>query len=85
MANKYKKKRKTTNKTKDWLTDYYQTGRKFDKENCERREKEGKKESKGLKNLNSFEITCIVVIVLALIGLFIKLVVLKHGFMTPGI
>lgn len=85
MANKYKKKRETTNRTKGWLTDFYQTGREFDKENRERREKEGKKESKGLKNLNSFEITCIVVIVLALIGLFIKLVVLKHGFMTPGI
>ena len=27
----------------------------------------------------------IVIIILALIGLFIKLVVLKHGFWTPGI
>lgn len=85
MANKYKKKRETTNKTKDWLTDYYQTGREFDKENRKRREKEGKKEEKGLKNLNSFELTCIVIIVIALIGMFIKYFILGHGFWTTGI
>ena len=59
MANRYKKKRQTTNKTKDWITDYYQTGREFDKENRRRREEAGEKEEKGLRNLNAFELTCI--------------------------
>ena len=85
MANKYKKRRETTNKTKDWLTDYYQTGREFDKENRTRREKEGQKEEKGLKNLNSFELTCIVIIIVALIGMFIKYFILGHGFWTTGL
>lgn len=85
MSNRYKKNRKTTNKTKDWITDYYQTGREWDKENRKRREESGQQENKGLKNLNSFELTCIAIIIVALIGLFIKLVILKHGFWTPGI
>lgn len=84
MANRYKKKRETKNKTKGWITDYYNTGREWDKENRARREKEGKKEEKGLKNLNSFERTCIVIIILAALGMFIKYVVLGHGFWTPG-
>ena len=46
MANRYKKKRETTNKTKDWITDYYQTGREFDKENRRRREKGGRQRAK---------------------------------------
>ena len=85
MANRYKKKRETTNRTKDWITDYYRTGREFDKENRARREREGQKEEKGLRNLNSFEITCIVVIALALLGMVIKYLILGHGFWTPGI
>ncbi|MDO4869508.1 MAG: hypothetical protein Q4A65_04385 [Bacillota bacterium] len=85
MANRYSKKKKPVNKTKEWITDYYQTGREWDKDNKRRREEAGEKENKGLKNLNSFERSCIVIIILALIGLFIKLVVLKHGFWTPGI
>ena len=85
MANRYKKKRETTNRTKDWITDYYRTGREFDKENRARREKEGQKEEKGLRNLNSFEITCIVVIALALLGMIIKYFILGHRFWTPGI
>ena len=85
MANKYKKKRETTNRTKDWITDYYRTGREFDKENRARREREGQKEEKGLRNLNSFEITCIVVIALALLGMIIKYFILGNGFWTPGI
>lgn len=85
MANRYKKKRKPVNKTKDWITDYYQTGREWDKDNKRRREEAGEKEHKGLKNLNSFELWCIVIIIIGLIGLFIKLVVLKHGFWTVGI
>lgn len=84
MANKYKKKRETSNKTKGWLTDYYQTGREFDKENRARREKEGKKEERGLKNLNAFEMTCVVIIVLAALGMIIKYFILGDGFWTLG-
>ncbi|MCF0144700.1 MAG: hypothetical protein HUJ79_06380 [Firmicutes bacterium] len=84
MANRYKKKRETTNKTKDWITDYYQTGREWEKDNRRRREEAGEKEEKGLKNLNSFERGCIIVIGLALLGMFIKYVLLGHGFWTPG-
>ena len=85
MANRYKKKRETTNRTKDWITDYYRPGREFDKENRARREREGQKEEKGLRNLNSYEITCIVVIALALLGMIIKYFILGHGFWKPGI
>ena len=60
MANRYKKKREVRNKTKDWLTDYYQTGRQWDKENRERREKEGQKEEKGLRNLSCLLIYLII-------------------------
>ncbi|MDO4834615.1 MAG: hypothetical protein Q4A40_06235 [Bacillota bacterium] len=85
MANKYKKKRETKNKTKEWITDYYKTGREFDKENRQRREKEGRKEEKGLRKLNSFELTCIVIIALAVVGMIIKYFILGHGFWTTGI
>ena len=85
MANKYKKRRQTTNKTKDWITDYYQTGREFDKENRRRREEAGEKEEKGLRNLNSFELGCIIIIALAIIGMIIKYVILGHGFWDWGI
>ncbi|MGI6767017.1 MAG: hypothetical protein ACOX4R_07430 [Lentihominibacter sp.] len=84
MSNKSKKK-KARNKSKGWLMDYYMTGREFDKENRRRREEEGEKEKKGLRGLNSFELWCIVIIVVALVGLFIKLVILKHDFWQPGI
>ena len=85
MANRYKKKREVRNKSKDWLTDYYQTGREWEKDNRRRREEAGEKEEKGLRNLNSFELGCIVIIVLALIGMFIKYILLGHGFWTTGI
>ena len=55
--------------------DYYNTGREFDKENRRRQEEEGN-HPKGLKNLNSFELGCIIVIVLGLVGCFIRYVVL---------
>lgn len=84
MANRFKKKN-VRNKSKDWLVDYYQTGREFDKENRRRREERGEKENKGLKNLNSFELWCIVIIVIGIIGLIIKLFVLDHDFMKPGL
>lgn len=74
-SGKKKHKKKTRNKSKDWLMDYYNTGREFDKENRRRQEAEGNS-PRGLKNLNSFEWGCIVVIVLGLIGCFIRYVVL---------
>ena len=85
MANRYKKKREVRNKSKDWLTDYYQTGREWEKDNRRRREEAGEEEQKGLRNLNSFELTCIVIIALALIGMFIKYFILGHGFWTMGL
>ena len=85
MANKYKKRRHTTNKTKDWITDYYQTGREVDKENRRRRDEAGEKEEKGLRNLNSFELGCIIIIDLALLGMIIKYFILGHGFWDWGI
>ena len=85
MANRYKKKREVRNKSKDWLTDYYQTGREWEKDNRRRREEAGEKEQKGLRNLNSFELGCIVIIVLALIGMFIKYFLWGHGCWTTGI
>ena len=75
-SGKKKHKKKARNKSKDWLMDYYKTGRDFDEENRRRREAEGTPQPKGLKNLNSFELVCIIVIVLGLIGCFIKYVVL---------
>lgn len=74
-SGKKKHKKKIRNKSKDWLMDYYQTGREYDKENRRQQEAEGSA-PKGLKNLNSFELGCIVVIVLGLIGCFIRYVVL---------
>lgn len=73
-SGKKKNKKKTRNKSKDWLMDYYNTGREFDKENRRRQEAEGD-QPKGLSNLNSFEKGCIVVIVLGLIGCFIRYVI----------
>ncbi len=75
-SGKKKSKRKVRNKSKDWLMDYYRTGREFDEENTRRREAEGTPAPKGLKNLNSFEWGCIIVIALGLIGCFIRYVVL---------
>lgn len=85
MANKFKKKRETTNKTKDWLTDYYKTGREWDKENRRRQEESGQEPSRGLKNLTPFEQGCIALIALGIIGFIVKIFVLGHGFMTIGI
>ena len=59
-SGKKKHKKQVRNKTKDWLMDYYQTGREFDKENRRRQEEEGFQAPKGLKDLNSFEWGCII-------------------------
>ena len=74
-SGKKKNRKKVRNKSRDVLMDYYKTGREFDEENRARREREGVKEPKGLKNLNSFEWGCIIVIVLGLIGCFLRYVV----------
>lgn len=74
-SGKKKHKKKIRNKSKDWLMDYYRTGAEFSEENRHRREAEGVEQPKGLKNLNSFEWGCIIVIVLGLIGCFIRYVV----------
>lgn len=64
--------------------DYYKTGVAYDEENRRRQQSEGGG-SKGLKNLNSFEIGCIVVIVLAIIGFIIKIFVLGHSVTDIGL
>ena len=70
-----KKKKQVRNKGRDFFTDYYKTNNQYAKENREREEKAGK--PKGLKNLSYAEKTYIVVIVLGLIGIFVKYVVLR--------
>ena len=76
-SGKKKHKKQVRNKSKDWLMDYYQTGREFDKENRRRQEEEGTPQPKGLHDLNSFEKGCVIVIVLGLIGIFIRYFILK--------
>jgi cytoskeletal protein RodZ len=74
-SGKKKHRKKVRNKSKDWLMDYYNTGRRFDEENRRRQEAEGN-QPRGLRNLNSFEWGCIVVIVLGGIGLIVRYVIL---------
>ncbi|MGN0704254.1 MAG: hypothetical protein ACI4LD_06820 [Lentihominibacter sp.] len=71
MSEKQKKKRKVRNRTKDFLFDYVKTNNEYTDENRRRQEEEGVK-PQGLKNLNTTEKTCIVVIVLGLIGIVLK-------------
>ena len=68
-----KKKRKTRNKARDVFTDYYKTNTQYARENRARQEDEEK--PRGLKNLNNTEKTYIVVIILGLIGIFVKYVI----------
>lgn len=75
MAKKKKKKKQYTNKTGEMLFDYVKTNRAYTEENRRRQEAEGMKTT-GLKNLNTMEKTCVVVIVLGVIGLIIKYLVL---------
>ena len=75
MAKKQKKNKPTRNKFRDAVSDYYMSNRQVDRENRRRQEEEGGG-SKGLKNLNTMEKTCVIVIVLGLIGIVIKYVVL---------
>lgn len=75
MAAKQKKKKQVRNKTGEFLMDYVRTNRQYTDENRRRQEEEGTK-PQGLKNLNTTEKTCIVVIVLGIIGIVIKYFVL---------
>ena len=76
MAKKTKKKN-VTNKSTEWIAGYISANRATSEENERRRKEEGFQEQKGLKNLNSTEKVYVTVIVLCLIGIFIKYVVLK--------
>lgn len=75
MTKKKKKKKQYTNKTGEMLFDYVKTNRAYTEENRRRQEEEGMKTT-GLKNLNTMEKTCVVIIVLGIIGLIIKYFVL---------
>lgn len=71
MAAKQKKKKQVRNKTGELLMDYVRTNQQYTDENKRRQEEEGVK-TQSLKNLNTTEKTCIVVIVLGLIGIVLK-------------
>lgn len=75
MTKVKKKKKQYTNKTGEMLSDYVRTNRAYTEENRRRQEEEGVK-PQGLKNLNTMEKTCVVVIVLGVIGIIIKYFVL---------
>jgi 1,4-dihydroxy-2-naphthoate octaprenyltransferase len=75
MAKKEKKKKQVRNKAKDVIADYYNTNKAYDEENRQRQKEEGVT-TKGLKNLNTTEKTCVVVIVLGVIGIIIKYIIL---------
>ena len=72
---KEKKKKQYRNKTGEMLFDYVKTNRQYTEENRRRQEEEGVK-TKGLKDLNTMEKTCIVIIVLGVIGLVVKYAIL---------
>lgn len=72
---KQKKKKQYRNKTGEILFDYIKTNQQYSDENRRRQEEEGVK-TEGLKNLNTMEKTCVVIIVLGVIGLVIKYLVL---------
>lgn len=74
MSGKAKKKKQVRNKTKDMLADYYRTNKAYEEDNRRRQQEEGVN-NKGLKNMNTTEKTCVAVIVLGLIGIFVKYVI----------
>ena len=76
MAKKIRKK-KATNKSTEWIAGYISANRATSEENERRRKEEGFQEQKGLRNLNSTEKVDVTIIVLGLIGIFVKYVVLK--------
>ena len=78
------KKKKIRNKSRDWFMDYYRTNAEYDKENRRRSETEGDDQERGPFGLNSFEMGCVVIIALAVIGFFVKIVILGHSFSDVG-
>lgn len=70
-----KKKKQVRNKARDMFADYYKTNKEYDRENRERQAQE--EQPRGLKNLNYTEKTYIVIIILGLIGIFVKYVILR--------
>lgn len=72
---KEKKKKQYRNKTGEMLFDYIKTNQQSSDENRRRQEEEGVKTT-GLKDLNTMEKTCVVIIVLGVIGLIVKYVIL---------
>lgn len=56
------------------LADYYRTNKAYEEDNRRRQQEEGVN-NKGLKNMNTTEKTCVAVIVLGLIGIFVKYVI----------
>lgn len=78
-------KKKVRNKSRDMFMDYYKTNLEYSEENQNRKKDIGYEEPKGLKRLSSFEVGCIVIIALAAIGFFVKIVVLGHGISDAGI
>ena len=76
MAKKIRKK-KATNKSTEWIAGYISANRATSEENERRRKEEEFQEQKGLRNLNSTEKVYVTIIVLGLIGIFVKYVVLK--------
>lgn len=70
-----KKEKKVRNKARDMFADYYKTNKAYSEQNRERQS--GEEQPKGLKNLNYREKTYVVIIVLGLIGIFVKYVILR--------
>ena len=75
MAKKKKKKKQYRNRTGEMLFDYIKTNQQYTDENRRRQEEEGVK-TEGLKNLNTMEKTCLIIIVLGVIGLILKYMIL---------
>lgn len=71
------KKRKVTNKSTEWIAGYVSANKWTSEENERRREEEGFKEQKGLRNLNSTEKVYVAIIVLGIIGIIIKYGILR--------
>ncbi len=65
--------------------DYYNTNHATEDANERQRQAEGFREEKGLRNLSSFEKTCVVIIALAIVGFVVKVFVLGHGVTDFGL
>lgn len=66
-----KEKKKVRNKTRDMLADYYRTNKEYSEENKQRQQEEGKKGWSGTEKLY------LIVIILGVIGIFLRYVVFR--------